>query len=224
MKLLKWGGLAALTEATTYLVGFALFFGVLNTSQLSSADERLAYLLQHQDSYFLGYLVIGVLFSFALIALVQALYQRMREAAPQVMQYSATVGYIWAGFVLASSFIFLTSLTTLTNMHPASPENALLLHQTLAVVISALGGGIELIGAVWVLIISVVGLRSGIYSRWLHLWGLVVALAGILTLFAGLEALRSVSFFELTTALFGLGQILWFIGLGIAMLRDPQED
>ena len=64
------------------------------------------------------------------------------------------------------------------------------------------------------------GLKSKIFSAWLHYWGTLVAVAGILTLFSGLSFLSTNPFFEVTTALFGLGQILWFLALGIALLRE----
>jgi len=54
----------------------------------------------------------------------------------------------------------------------------------------------------------------------LHYWGILVGVSGVLTLFSGLSFLATNPFFEVTTAIFGLGQILWFVLLGIAMLRE----
>lgn len=216
----KPGAIAAFTEALIYLVGFALFFGVLNAGSQASPEQRLAYLIAQRDVYYAGYLIIGVLFSFVLIALVQAVSVRLSSASPQLVRYTSAVGYIWAGMVLASSLIFLTSLAALAKYHQADAGQALTIYRGIAIIVEALGGGIELVGAVWLLIISYVGLRHRIFSPWLHGWGLLVAGSGVLTLFSGLTFLAALPVFEWLTAIFGLGQILWFVALGLALLKD----
>ena len=99
-------------------------------------------------------------------------------------------------------------------------DQALIINRTVNIVVDALGGGIELVGAVWVLAISYVGLKSKIYGAFLHYWGVLVGISGVLTLFSGLSFLAKNPFFEVTTAIFGLGQIRWFILLGVAMLKE----
>lgn len=220
MSLQKWGGLAAITEAATYIFGFVLFFAVLDTSGLDTPQDYLEFLIQHRDTYFLGYLVSGVVFSFVLIVLVQAVFKRFKQVSPELMTFTAVVGYLWVFIVLASSFIFLTSLEVLAKYYALDVEQALTIYRTVNIVVDALGGGIELVGAVWVLAISYVGLKGQIYNAWLHYWGVLVGIAGVLTLFSGLSFFATNPFFEVTTAIFGLGQILWFILLGVAMFKE----
>jgi hypothetical protein len=136
------------------------------------------------------------------------------------MKFSAVVGYIWASTVLASGMIFLVSLGALFKYHTLDPELTLTIYRTINIIINALGGGIELIGAVWVLAISYTGIKYCIYNNWIHYWGILVGFSGVLTLFSGFSFLSSNPIFEVMTAIFGLGQILWFIGLGIVMLRE----
>ncbi|WP_286267487.1 DUF4386 family protein [Thalassotalea atypica] len=224
MTLQKWGGVAAITEACTYIFGFILFFGVLDASGHNTPEQYLEFFIENRDTYFIGYLVSGILFSFALIILVQSIYQRFKDASPEFMKFTTTVGYLWVCIVLASSFIFLTSLGAIAKYHALDPEQALAINRSISIVVDALGGGIELVGAVWVLAISYVGLKNKIYSALLHYWGVLVGVAGILTLFSGLSFLSQNPFFELTTAIFGLGQILWFLVLGLAMLRDSTDE
>ncbi|NQZ26118.1 MAG: DUF4386 family protein [Colwellia sp.] len=220
MTIQKWGGIAAITEACTYIFGFVLFFGVLDASGYNTPERYLEFIIENRDTFFVGYLVSGLLFSFALIILVQSIYQRFKQVSPELMKFTAIVGYLWVCLVLASSLIFLTSLAAIVKYHALDPEQALIIHRTIAIVVDALGGGIELVGAVWLLTISYVGLKSKIFSAWLHYWGALVAVAGILTLFSGLSFLSKNPFFEVTSALFGLGQILWFLALGVALLRE----
>lgn len=80
-------------------------------------------------------------------------------------------------------------------------------------VISGLGGGNEIVGGCWVLLVSIAGLRHRVLPRWLNIAGLVVSLAGIVTAFPPLKEVG---------ALFGLGSILWFVAVGVVLLtRAP---
>lgn len=216
----KWGGIAAITQALTYVFGFVLFFGILDRTGQVTPAENLEFVIQNRDIYFAGYIVIGVLFSFSLLVLVQSLYSRLKAASPELMRFTAAVGYLWAFIVLSSSMIFLTSLSALPRIFEQDPEQALIINRTISIVVNALGGGIELVGAVWVLAISFVGLKHRIFGAVLHYWGILVGISGTLTLLSGLSFLATHPFFEATTAIFGLGQILWFLGLGILMIRD----
>ena len=220
MSLQKWGGIAAITEAATYIFGFILFFGVLDSSGYDTPERYLEFIIQNRDTYFLGYLISGIVFSFTLIVLVQAVFERFKQASPEFMKFTAVVGYLWVFIVLASSFVLLTSLEVLAKYHALDAAQALTINRTINIVVDALGGGIELVGAVWVLAISYVGIKSKIYSAFLHYWGVLVGISGVLTLFSGLSFLAANPFFEVTTAIFGLGQILWFILLGVAMLKE----
>ncbi|WP_299494377.1 DUF4386 family protein [uncultured Shewanella sp.] len=236
MTIQKWGGLAALTEACIYLFGFVLFFSILDPSNVEmtscaaapciedvavdKSQRNVEFMLDNQDSYFLGYFVCGIVFSFVLLILVQAIYRRFKPLAPELMCFATTVGYLWAAIVLASSLIFLTSLDVLTNDNHHSIEQTMMIYQSVSIVIDALGGGIELVGAIWVLIVSYVGLKKSIFHPWVHFWGIVVGISGVLTLFSGLSFLSTLFLFEMMTAIFGLGQIVWFIGLGFGMLRE----
>jgi len=220
MSIQKWGGVAAIIEAFTYIFGFILFFGVLGPNKPDIPEHYLEFLINNRDLYFVGYLVIGILFSFTLILLVQSIYHRFKFASPEIMKFTTTVGYLWVFMILSSSMIFLSSLGSLSKYHALDAEHALVIYQALSVVIDALGGGIEIVGAVWVIVISYVGLKNKIYNSLLHYWGFVVGISGFLTLFSGFSFLSTNPFFELTTAIFGLGQIIWFLVLGICMLRD----
>ena len=75
-----------------------------------------------------------------------------------------------------------------------------------------LGGGNEIVGGLWVLLVRWAALRAGELPRLLNDLGLVLGVAGILhTAVPALETLGAV---------FGLGLIVWFVWLGIVMLRS----
>ena len=223
MTLQKWGGIAAIVQAGIYVFGMALFLSVLDASGLQDPGLRLGFLIENRDLFFLGYVIIGIVFSFALIVLVQATYRRFAQPFPELVACNAVVGHIWACLVLAAYMIALIGLNATAAYYPQDPEMALTVHRAVEVVSNALGGGIEIVGAVWVLGISYVGLKGRIYSAWLHRWGVVVGVAGVLTLFSGLSFMSANPVFEGMAAIFGLGQIFWFIGLGVAMLNEGDD-
>ena len=66
-------------------------------------------------------------------------------------------------------------------------------------------------------------LKANIYHKATHVLGVAVGVAGMLTLLTGLSFLSEVVLFEATAAVFGLGQIVWFIALGIHLLNDSGD-
>ncbi len=77
---------------------------------------------------------------------------------------------------------------------------------------SGLGNGNgEILGGLWVLLVSIAALRAGGLPRGLNILGLLVGAVGILSIIPGLTGL---------TGIFGLSQIIWFVWLGIVLLRS----
>jgi hypothetical protein len=73
-----------------------------------------------------------------------------------------------------------------------------------------LGGGNEIVGGLWVLLLSWAALRAGGLPRALNYLGVLCGVAGILTLVPALEMIGLI---------FGLGVLVWFVWVGIVMLR-----
>jgi prepilin signal peptidase PulO-like enzyme (type II secretory pathway) len=101
--------------------------------------------------------------------------------------------------------------STVVGLFSENQDQAVLLWLTISTVQEALGGGNEIVGGLWVLLLSWVALRSDKLPKVLNYLGVLVGLAGILTV---------VPAFELLMVVFGLGQIVWFAWLGIVMLRE----
>jgi len=74
-----------------------------------------------------------------------------------------------------------------------------------------LGGGNEIIGGVWIVLVSLRIKQSHTYSKVLSAMGLVAGVAGIIS---------TVSLLRDFGAVFGLLLIVWFIYLGILMMRE----
>jgi hypothetical protein len=69
----------------------------------------------------------------------------------------------------------------------------------------------ELVGSLWVLLISLAALRTGELTRALNYLGVTLGIAGILTVVPALAGTMII--------IFGPGMIVWSIWLGIVMLR-----
>ena len=68
-QLAKIGGVAALIEAFTYAVGFALYFIFLDSSGYARPVQKVVFLVQHQSIMHIGNLFIYVVLGIALAVL-----------------------------------------------------------------------------------------------------------------------------------------------------------
>jgi hypothetical protein len=213
MRNLQWaGGIAAGVEALAYIVGFGVMATLLNPgdTQAWTAADKLAFVLERRTLFELWTVLIYVVASGALLVLAVALHERLKDRSP-AMQIATPVGVIWAGLVIASGMISIRGLQAAVTLQAKDPTLAVSTWVAVNVVQDALGGGIEIVGGVWSLMISAVAWRAGALPKALNVLGAIVGVAGILTVFSSLKDLVMV---------FGLGQIPWFIGLGVVMLRD----
>ena len=78
---------------------------------------------------------------------------------------------------------------------------------------NGLGGGNEIAGGVWVLLVSLAALRTSALPTAMNYLGAVSGVAGLVTIIPSLEAVG---------AIFGLGLIVWFVWLGAVLLRDSR--
>jgi len=209
----KLGGVAALIEALAYAIGFVgvlTLFAPYFIGDDLDAVGRVAFIVDHLAVMQAWYLVLYVVFGVSLVLLAVALHERLKAGSPAVMQVATAFGLIWAGLVLSSGMIFVIGLDTVAVLHGDDPAQAALTWRVIEAVGTALGGGVEIVGGLWLLLVSWAALRSGGLPRALNIIGLVAGVAGLLTLAPPLDILG---------ALFGLGQLVWFVWLGTFMLR-----
>lgn len=210
----KLGGIAALIEATLYITGFALFLTVLSPTGIDSTAQRIAFFADNALILSVANLLIYVVFGVVLVVLAVALHNRLSGATPAMMQVATSFGLIWSGLVIASGMIANIGNASVFALLADHPDQAESLWWTLGTVQEALGGGNEIVGGLWALLVSWAALRSDLLPKALNGLGILVGLAGILT------ALPPLGFMA---EIFGLGQIVWFAALGIVMLRTAPE-
>lgn len=208
----KAGGIAALVEALAYLVGFAVIATLLNPGDTAgwSQGQKLAFLLERKAAFQIWTAFIYVVFGLVLVVLAVALHQRLKAKAEALMQVATSFGLIWAGLVIASGMIANVGLEAVAKLHALDAAQAVSVWAAIAAVQDGIGGGVEIVGGVWVLLISAASLRANEFPRLLAYLGAVVGVAGVLTVAPPLKELGAV---------FGLGQIVWFTWIGVSMLR-----
>ena len=178
----KLGGLAALFEAAAYIFGFWLFLGYLDPTGYEGAAGKVAFLIETQTAQYAGNIVIYTLFGVALVVLALALHERLKTGAEALMQTATVFGFIWAGFVIASGMVFVVGAETAIALHTTDPDGAGALLRTIGTIQEGLGGGVEVVGGIWLLLLSIAGLRGKSLPTLLNYLGILVGMAGTLTI------------------------------------------
>lgn len=210
----KLAGISAISEALIYICAF-IYFGVFwSYPSTGSPTEKMAYLAQNHLAfstiYFLMYIVFGVF----LAVLVIGLHEKLKHTKNPAITIGSLFGVIWVGLVIASGMISNIGLAHAIDLMDASPEKAFETWTVVSLIAESLGGGNELVGGLWVLLVSAVALQAGEFSRTLNYLGLVVGVAGIATLYPA----------DALTEIFGVTQIVWFIWLGKWLLTQVKAN
>jgi len=208
----KTGGIAALFMAISHLMGLVIFIVVLDYLNITDLAQKLAMNIEKQTVIFSTNLLMYVFFGFALIVLSLALYDRMKSGAPALMQVATAIGIIWAGSLIASGMAANAGLATIVALYAKDPTQAALTFQAIEAITNGLGNANgEILGGPLTLLVSLAALRTGGLPKGLNILGVLVGAVGIITIIPALNAM---------VAVFGLGQIIWFIWLGIVLLRN----
>ena len=208
----KSGGFAALYLAAAYVIGLVLFIVVLDTPSITDPAQKVALVVEKQMVMFSTNLLMYVFFGVFLIVLSLALHDRLKSGAPAIMQVATAIGIIWAGSLIASGMVANAGIDPVVALYAKDPAQAALTWQGIEAVSHGLGfGNGDILGGLLTLLVSLAALRAGGLPRGLNILGLLVGGVGIISIFPGLTAL---------TGVFGLSQIIWFVWLGIVLLRS----
>lgn len=168
----------------------------------------------NQTNMFINTLLVYVVFGVLMVVLALALHERLKASSPAIMQTATVFGLFWALVVIASGMIFITGMNSVVALYGADPAQATTVWLAIDAVFEGIGGGVELLGGLWILLVSWVALRAVMFPKALNYFGAAIGVVGILTIIPGLEVLQDV---------FGLTQIVWFVWLGIVMLRGSRS-
>ncbi|WP_417489172.1 DUF4386 domain-containing protein [Maricaulis sp.] len=205
----RLGGAAAILAAGTYLIGFWFYFTVLGPARFGSGQidpaQHVLFLVENQSVMHAWNLIIYVGNAFCLVILAVALHQRVKSGCAGLAQTATSFGLIWAGLLLASGMLANVALGRVINLQAADSPLTTTVWQVLAIVQEGLGGGNEIAGGLWILLLSWAGQWSKSLPTGLNALGAIIGTAGLLTVVPALGEAGSV---------FGLGFIVWFIWVG----------
>jgi hypothetical protein len=206
------GAVGALTAAATFVFGIALLVTSLSGYIDATAAESVDFLVSHQTTLFAWHFVIFLVFGVAIIPLARALHRRLADVSPQLADIGAVFAYIWAGLMFATGMISNVGITAVADMEEIDPAAAQALWSSIDTVTEGLGGGNELVGGMWILLVSLAAWGTKRLPTGLNVLGIISAAAGLITLVPGLSDVGMI---------FGLGSIAWFAWTGIVLLRPP---
>lgn len=206
----KLGGVSALIAAGTFVVGLAMF-AALFTDFVTATTPTAAvdFIADNQLTLHLWNITITIVFGIALVPLVLAIGDRLREAHSPLARVASVFGLIWAGVVISTGMITNIAYATVSAIQRTDPETAATVWAGLDAVTNGLGGGNDVLGSVWVLGISIVALRERLFARWVNHLGVVMGAAGLVTVVPDLEEVD---------VILGLGWIVWFTAVGISLI------
>lgn len=208
----KLGGITALFHSAAYLIGIVMYFAVLSPILDASPSEYVAQLATYQTTMtiwiFIAYWVSG----FCMVVVALALYERLKSGNQAIMQIATVLGIIWGGLIIASGNLMMHGFGQIVDLYATNPIQAETALLALGIVENGLISGNELIGGLWILMLSWSALQSGELSKGLNYLGILIGVSGILTMIPPI--------FEATGTFFGLTMIVWFAWLGIFLLRN----
>jgi hypothetical protein len=211
------GAIAALIAAATYIFGFVVLGAVLAPAGVGAEGAtplaEFTALVQNATLFQVWNFVIYVLNGVVLVALVVALHAMLREPGSTLIAIASAFGLIWSGLVIASGMVASVGFKAALDGFPVDAEAAAGLWSTVAAVRNGLGGGNEIVGGLWVMLLSLAALRAARLSRPLNVLGLVAGASGVASAIPVLG--------EIGGAIFGLGMIVWFAWCGLVLWRQP---
>lgn len=205
----KAGGVAALYIALALFAAMPYFLLVVDYLGATTAAAKVALVVASYSSMYAMYLITYVFYGIALGVLAFALYDRMQPHAPATMRVATAIGLLWSVALVASGMIFNYGMTTVVALVKSDPTQARMVWQSVEPIAQALGGaGGELLGGLWVLMVSVVALRSRAYPKALAWFGVVIGSTGLVSV---------VPLLHDASMLFGLMLIAWFVWMGVVL-------
>ncbi len=208
----KIGGIAALVNAFAYVVGFGMVATLLAPITEAKPEQYLAFMVNNQLLMVIWNIIIYLMTGVFIVPLALALHARLNNKTLAWTQITTAFGLIWATTIICSGMVIINNIGIVAHLYSQDPTRATTVFLALTAIEKGLGGAIELPGGLWILLVSWTALPTNKLPKFLNYLGMVIGVSGILTV---------LPFLSQAAYVFGLAAILWFIWVGITMLRGP---
>lgn len=201
---------AILINISCFVIGFWLLvskFHYLHDKNLVP-EEILEMLVLDRHCFIVWNLFVYAAFGVSLLYFTVNLFFYLKQRMPELAAGILIMGGVWSGFMLLSAGLAIELINSVVELHARNRDLAIDVWVIGSLLFESVGGGNELIGAIWVGLISyALPFRKSIIAG-TKIIGYVAGVLGLCTLFDSSETFAS---------LFGALLILWFMLLFIAL-------
>jgi hypothetical protein len=191
------------------------FLTVVDVSGVADPVKKVVLMADNLAFLYTMHLFVYVVWGILMVVLALALYERLKTNSPALAQIATVFGIFWGCVIILSGMIHNVGMQNVVDLYGKDPAQAGTIWLTIESVLGGLAGSNEAIGGIWILLLSWAALRTGEFPKVLNFLGIAVGVAGIISI---APALAGIFIY-----IFALGQIVWFIWLGISMLRSNKS-
>lgn len=209
----KAGGVSAIIAAATYLFAMGLVFSVLKPMADSSLgfQEYMAFLIANKLLVFVWHFSMYLISASCLTVVVLAIYERLRNSSPTLAKIASAFGFIWVAFVFLSGLIVNYGNEALIALYGKNQGQAESLKNALDTITLGIDSSDRLLGCLWIGLVSLAAFKNKAFPKTFNVFGLAISAAGLIGTM--IPALVSIAY------VFGVGAIVWWLAVGIHMLR-----
>jgi len=216
----KWGGASAIVSAASYVFAIGLYL----TLMMPIADpdigihEYMDFIQPLRRLLYVWYYSMYHIHGASLVVLVFALHERLKGASPRLAVIASGFGFIWTSFVLLSGFINIWGTEALIALYGKNQDQADTFRNALNIITIGIDSSDRFLGSLWVGLVSLAAFRTKTFPKIMSIFGLALS---VIVVILGLSLpVNDAS----ASLLFGTGAIVWWVPMGIYMLRKQHSE
>lgn len=210
----KLAGIGAFVLASAYLIGIAMAFTLLDTSSMTDPLEIVAFTVNNYPVFYIWITMIYVISGVFLIPLSLGIKERLdrfSDKPDSLTLLGAVFGILWAGMIITSGLVHNSGLLETVKIYQEDPQKAWEFWRMIETVHSGIGAEAEVPGGIWSLLVGFAALKTKAFPKWLNIMAIIAGIAGLLTIIPPLA--------DYIIALYALAHIIWWIGIGLVMIK-----
>lgn len=217
LDLQKLGGLSGIYFAIAYIIMIIFFVIIVDYPNITEQSDKIEMFINNKAgmsaTYLFGYVIFGLL----LAVFSLAVYDRLKTSYPNAAKLSAIYGIMWGCLLVGSGMLYIKGIASAIDMYVKDPAQAITVWTSIEA--TALGLSFsegEILGGIWTLLISITALKAKAFHKVICYVGIIAGAAGILSIIPAVNVIGGI-------AIFGITQIVWYVFMGISLLKQPKD-